>query len=258
MILLPELADYKHRYQKLEFHPIRITMRLVNNAPLADYDPVCLDNLLAGAVVREAFQTNLLPKTNDCYDLPVPLRCLWRSVDNLPLYAATYFAPVGESERDSIYHHRRMQGGGFSKGKNGELKLSGSVGRYMERRLPVPVKICRDWEAFCFGDKQEISRLLIQISFVGKRRNVGFGEIDEWVVEPIEKIENILIADGRLSRSIPADAAGLLGDYQIRAAPELVGWTMPQWKPDLFRAGWRVGTLAEPSEIDWFRATDKL
>ncbi|HEY0659353.1 MAG TPA: hypothetical protein VGD05_12800, partial [Pyrinomonadaceae bacterium] len=249
MILLPELADYKHRYQKGEHQPLRITMRLRNNAPLADYDPVCLDNLLAGAVVREAFHTNQMPPSNAPYDLPVPLSCLWRSADDLPLYAATYFAPLGEPERDSIYHHRRLQSGAFSRGKNGELKLSGSVGRFMERRLPLPVKICRDWEAYCFGEAKEILRLLEQISFVGKRRNAGFGEIDEWIVEPLAQLENLLVRENKLTRSIPADSctAGLLGGYEILVAPELVGWTPPQWRPSLFRAGWRVGS---PVEID--------
>lgn len=109
------------------------------------------------------------------------------------------------------------------------------------------------YKAKAIGDPAEVGRLLAGISYVGKRRSNGFGEVCEWRVEPLEAFT--LVRDERLTRSIPAEAVGLLQGYVPEGAPLPVAWTPPQWKPALFRPGWWTDT---PCQMDWFKAVDGL
>lgn len=95
-------------------------------------------------------------------------------------------------------------------------------------------------------------RLIKAIKFLGKHRNVGYGEIDQWEVAPRSFTENeILVIDGVLVHAIPYAYTGVGADNPTT----VVGWTPPQWKVSLQTEGWPVGT---PVEIDWFNAVEHL
>ncbi len=239
LIEYPALTPYAERYADLVGVPLRITLTLTAGAAIAGYDPINLDNLLARAVVDEATEGLGLPAEPGAYALPAPLRCLWRSDDDLPLWAATQFAPASDAVKDVAYWHKRVQPGRFTGTKTGRFSVSSTNGRYMERRVPLPTTVCDTWTAEAIGDPDEIARLLTGISYVGKRRSNGFGEVRAWRVEPMDEFR--LARDGRLLRPIPADAVELLGGMMPEGEPAPVGWTPPQWKPSLFRPGWWAG-----------------
>ncbi len=114
----------------------------------------------------------------------------------------------------------------------------------MERRVPLPVKACDVWQAWCIGVGDEIARLLQPLRHVGKRRSAGFGEVQRWIIESADDFQ--LVHEGRLMRSMPALALPeLLPEYMPAEAPAPVGWTPPQWKPALFAPGWWPGTPVE-------------
>jgi len=244
------LMPYLGRYEGIEGEPLRVRLTLRPGSPLAGYDPLHLDNLLARAVVDEATRGAGLPQYVGAYRLPVPLRCLWVSEDGLPLWAATPFFPLSEAVADVAYWHKRQQPGRFTGTKSGKFSISATAGRYMERRVPLPTKLCREWAAEAIGDPAEIVRLLKRVGFVGKRRSSGFGEVERWDVEPLE--EFCLVREEKLTRPLPAEAVHLLprGTRPVDA-PSPVGWTPPQWLPSLFRPGWWPGT---PVSTDWYEA----
>ncbi len=241
MIHYPQLAAYAERYSAFAAVALRVVCHLVPGSRLAGYDPLHLDNLLARLVVDDATGGRGLPASAEPYALPVPLACLWREPGTgLPLWAATQFRPVGPSTKDVSYWHKRAQSGLWTGTPRGTYVIAPQHGRWMERRVPLPTTACDRWEAEALGSPAEIARLLVQAAFIGKRRTNGFGEVLRWEVEPLEEFR--LARDGTLTRPLPAGAVGLLGGARPAGEPAPVGWTPPEWKPDLFRAGWWGGT----------------
>lgn len=242
MIEYEPLRPYTERYAEIAAVPLRVTFTLRPGSRLAGYDPLNLDNLLARAVVDEATAGRGLPPVPEAYRLPVPLVCLWREPETgLPLWAATPFAPEGLSATDIAYWHKRAQSGRWTGTKTGRYSISSTNGRWMERRVPLPTTVAERWKADAQGDPEEVMRLLGKLSFIGKRRSCGFGEVREWRVEPAESFT--LVHDELLTRPLPEGAVGLLGERLLpEGEPAPVGWTPPQWKPSLFRPGWWTGT----------------
>ncbi len=243
MIEYPALMPYVERYEGLQGEPLCITLELVPGSRIAGYDPLSLDNLLARAVVDEATEGRGLLNEPGAYRLPVPLRCLWRSPEGLPLWAATPFFPVGDCVPDVAYWHKRAQTGELTGTRSGHFAIRSTQGRWMERRVPLPTKVCDTWQAWCIGDGHEIARLLTPVVHVGKKRSTGFGEVRRWRVE---SGEFDLVREARLMRAMPAMALPeLLPGLMPTEEPAPVGWTPPQWKPSLFAPGWWPGTPVE-------------
>lgn len=239
MIEYPALAGHVQRYADLVGEPLQITVRLRVGARLAGYDALLLDNLLARCVVDEATHGALLPNITDAYVLPVPLRCLWRSPEGLPLWAATPFHPIGDQVSDVTYWHKRGQTGTMTGTPKGTFSVFRNKGRFMERRVPLPTVVCATFAATCIGDGAEIARLLETVPFVGKRRSMGMGEVESWEVTQ-GTFE--LVEDGQLTRNLPVAALPLLNGMRPDGEPSPIGWTPPQWKPSLFALGWREWT----------------
>lgn len=243
MIICDALIRYAEQYREMDRSiPMWIIAVLKPGSPVAGYDPIHLDNLLARAVVNEATRGSGLADNNEAYELPIPLQCFWRSEEGFPLWASTVFSPVGEHGADTVYWHKRSISGRWTGTKSGVLNIKTVAGRWMERRVPVPAIVANAWEAWCIGNPNEVARLLKGIRFLGKRRSVGFGEIDHWDIVPAE-IESLLISDGRLTRPVPLAAAEVLGANLPEDSLALVGWTPPQWKPSLFSPGWWAGSV---------------
>ena len=242
--LRPALEKYADVAARAE--PLRVTLHLKAGCPLAGYDPVHLDNLLAWAVLQEATAGQRLPNSSCPYALPVPLVCLWKSPDGLPLWASSVFLPASDVVEDVEYLHKRAMSGRWSAGneKTGRLSLDTVRGRHMERRIPVPEKLCERWEAWCWGDFTEIERLLPRVAFVGKRRAAGLGEVRAWEVTPAPEMmqwTDALHRGGTLIRPVPMDAADALG-LGLSGTLALLGWTPPQWKPFCQIAAFPIGT----------------
>lgn len=254
-VRLPELARHAERYATVPATPMRVTVQLVANERIASYDPVALDGLLSWCVVQEATGGRPgLPETAGAYNIPLPLAALWRSPEGWPLWAATQLIPEPEAGAytDTHYWHKRAQTGAWTRApersKTGRWAVTSTNGRWMERRVPLTATACDRWQADAIGDPQEVARLLAMVERLGKRRT-QFGLIDSLCVAPLPGGFR-LVRDGRLTRPIPAAAAAdLLGDeLRPEGDPALVAWTVPEWKPALFRPGWPLGTPVSVGE----------
>lgn len=239
------LAPFHERYASLPMEPLRVTLELVPNSRVVSYDPIHLDNLLARLVLEEATRgDSTLPDTHQVYRLPVPLQALWTSPEDLPLYAATVLAPALDQEviADVAYIHKRAQSGNFTAVKGGVMGISTTNGRWMDRRIPFPTELtsAHTWEARCVGNRDEVARLLERVTFCGKRRAIGFGEVKAWHLDPIDSFP--LEEDGCLTRILPEAALALLNGSLPEGLPIPIGWTPPQWKPSLHWLGWPAGT----------------
>ena len=241
LVELPEIVKYRHLYDEVEMQPLQVICRLKPNSPVGAYDSINLDNLLAAAVIIDAYGQNYIPPINDPYVLPIPCLPLWRSEAGLPLFATTCFEPFGHTEKDVIYWHKRAQSGRFTNNAGKPLNINTSSGRWMERRVPMPTLVTISLSASCIGNPEEIVRLLGHIRFVGKKRGIGFGNVDHWIVRRTKEFR--LVDEDRLRRPVPLAAAEVFEDqYDLPQPDALVGWALPQWKPSLFLPGWRTGT----------------
>jgi hypothetical protein len=83
---------------------------------------------------------------------------------------------------------------------------------------------------------ETVQELLKNITNLGKRRAIGFGEIDAWQVEPGD-FETAMISDGIAGHALP------VGYIECKSPPMRVGWTPPQWKQSLMTLGWPVGVV---------------
>lgn len=245
MIVLPGMEHYTKTFMELDYEPLTITARLVKNSQVVAYEPPpYLDGLLAWAVLQVVTAGQGVPQnTPEAYWIPLPLRCLWVSADELPLWAASVFQPAGDLVQDVTYLHKRNPLGEFSR----SARWNAKAGRWMERRRPLPTAGCNVWQARCIGNHAWVERLLVQnVGFLGKNRGIGFGEVADWEVAPAA-FESPLVVDGRLAHALPVEYPD---KPCITDAPRRVGWTPPQWKRSLFSAGWSVGTPVD--QVDWF------
>jgi hypothetical protein len=244
------LAPYAARYASDDpayGRPLVVTVVLLPGSALLGYDPLNLDNLLARAVVDEALAGRGLPQPppGTTYRLPVPLRCLWRDEQGLPLWAATPFAPAGAAAHDVLYRHKRWQPAFWTAGtrRDGRFTILPTDGRWMERRVPQPAQVAERFVARAVGDPVEVARLLGRITHVGGRRAAGLGAVARWEVAE-DGAPFALVADGgdgpRLTRALPAAAVRLLEGGLPDGPPALVGWTPPYWRWKA--AGWWPGT----------------
>lgn len=235
MIHLSEIDRFAADYAQLEHEPLTVTVRLRECSPIIGYDPIHLDGLLARMVVMHATKGALLPNSEEPYWLPLPLMMVWQSPEGYPLWAASLFSPVGDVANDIQYSHKRSMPGEFIKGK----ALISVVGRWMDRRVPLPARVSGEWRAQCIGNRRVVEALLSGIDHIGKRRGSGFGAVMEWRVEPAT-FDNVFIADDKLAHPIPVAAAPQLGLFPD-AGPMMLGWTPPAWKPNLLAPCYPAG-----------------
>lgn len=237
-----EMARWRERreqYESLPMEPLRVVLELA--APLVLYDHVYLEGMLAWVVVQELTDGQGVEMPPRYTPLPLEAAGFYGSGGQLPLWKASILHPIGAIVTDNVFMHKRAPGAYQSKAGS----INTSAGRWMDRRIPLPVTEAVAWESFCYGNAAEIERLLALISHVGKRRGSGFGEIRRrWVVS--WEGGDVLVRDGRLAHAIPQEHAH---DYGICDPPVLVGWTPPHWAPGLWSMGWPVGTVAE---VDWY------
>lgn len=245
MIVLPGMENYTKTFMALEYEPLTVTARLVKTAQVVAYDPPpYLDGLLAWAVLQVVTAGQGVPQnTPEAFWIPLPLKCLWVSPEEWPLWAASVFMPQSDVIHDTTHVHKRNPLGEFSRSARWNTK----AGRWMERRRPLPTSGCDVWQARCIGNREWIERLLVQnVAFLGKARGIGFGEVADWEVAPAAFVSPV-VDGGRLIHALPVDYPD---KPCITEAPQRVGWTPPQWKRSLFSTGWPVGTRV--ASMDWF------
>jgi CRISPR type IV-associated protein Csf3 len=221
--------------------PLVVRCRL--RTPITFYTAPTLDGLLSWSIVHDAYGTGLpdLPDHLPGYELPAPMGLLGRyGPYQLPLWAASEFEPCGDTVEDTVYHHKRHEMGDWTQNRGGMLNLSPVKGRFMDRRIPRPIRYAEAWQATCVGNAAEILRLLQSVTHVGKRRAVGCGEVSEWSVAPSPESWEPC-REGKLIRNIPALAAALLPAPPTEPVV-LIPCTPPYWNQALLLPGWRAGT----------------
>jgi len=196
MIHIPELDEYETVISKMEFEPMKITMKM--RSPVVTTDYIFLDGLISSAVFQDRVPNyfDLPEDRNDLIHIPLPLT--WHGIKH-PFYAAS----IGFAE-DIIEDVERWRKRTEIESKK---KIAIGSGKYKIYDMPIPTQYAESWVFYANGNIEEVQRLLeTHISSIGKKCSQGFGSVREIVVEASEHDWSV-IKDGVPMRPIPVDDA---------------------------------------------------
>ena len=109
-------------------------------------------------------------------------------------------------------------------------------GKFKSMRKPIVLKQIDKIVWFCHGDRREIRKLLKKITSIGKNRNMGYGQVKEWVVEEIEHDYSISVKHNNkriLMKTYPLEYVDKVADIGYKAY--YGGYKPPYWHPDRYR-----------------------
>lgn len=220
MILLDELREYRERYAALPMRPLRIVCELA--APVAHYHNLHFDAILAFQVLAEATRGRGCPPTEDYYEVPLPLREVWRSEEGVPLYASTDLLSQSTHVQDVVYYHRRALEPTMT-----PKPLRTTQGRHKEKRTPLPTTVTSALSCDVLGNMDEIGRLLENLTAIGKKHST-LGTVKRWLISPLETF-SFVDKDHCARRPLPVLA--LYGDNWIIGLDHAkhVAFTAPYW-----------------------------
>jgi len=88
-------------------------------------------------------------------------------------------------------------------------------GRYKSYRMPIFYRHALKISWYAIGEPERISRLLPHMTHIGKKTSQGFGVVNEWKVEQVDKDMSVYGPDGRLVRSVPSnEGTGILCGFR--------------------------------------------
>lgn len=216
------ITAYADTWGALDLAPLRVTLHLAN--PRAGYDALHLDGMLSYGLVVRAMGRAALPDSVVPYDLPLPLRCLWRDGQGLPLWAVTDMSPQGSTAVASATWMRRpISPASVALPDGRPYTFREMQGPYKAMQIPLPIEAAQRWECDVVGDAHHMADLLAVLQSVGKKAAQGWGRIVEWHLDPIPAWQ--ISAEGLLRRTVPIEA---LGADPLRG--QLLGWSPPYWR----------------------------
>ena len=180
-----------------------------------------LDGLLAGVIFDQCQDVDTAHST-------VPIKC----TDGLFHASAAMMEPI-KSEKiafvaglradhslDPDLIKKNKQGGLHSQIKLTKRKQFGNV------MNTYGLKTAEEVTWYCEGDAERIQALLQDVSFIGKRRASGFGEVSHWSVDEGE-LDGITGIMGEPLRPVPVEQ--FKGDLSSIKAD--AGWRPAYWDP---------------------------
>ena len=111
--------------------------------------------------------------------------------------------------------------------------ISDSVGLYRAYRNPVIVRVVKDGilTFYCRGNKKKIIDLLSYIPAVGKKASMGWGLVDEWIVDEIDDDYSTFHPEYGLMRPITVEDSKNYPDFDFTKYPVMsYGIRPPYWK----------------------------
>lgn len=224
---------HAHGYQDTSTRYQACQIRLTLSQPIGGYDPIHLDGLLQAALVQDALQGVPLERSHTPYRIPLPVEVIWRSPEGLPLYHCSSLLPQG-GVKQSVYTWTKKNDESISRfavrKKDGtEWQPDNGSGQNKEYCMPLPIKSISCLIGYAVGDLEEIRRLLVGLSGIGKKVSWGLGNMTSVAVEPSPLESRWCFVRGeRLLRPVPLAACRDLGLKPVGDS-QLVGYTPPYW-----------------------------
>lgn len=140
---------------------------------------------------------------------------------------------LAKSKCDSLVYYQRkfpLERGRMLKAKDRKINIG--AGPTKGFRIPLPLSQFDSVVWHLVGDEGEVQAMLDMVTHLGKKRNVGWGRISKWQVEPVDFNWSLVRAEGGPACPLPLPVAKSLGlDFDERDAV-LVGYRPPYWHRD--------------------------
>lgn len=224
--VLDRLAGYQ---PPTDFVPLQVEFRLATPLMMG-YPWIYGDAFLARLLMEEILE-------DDFYNLPAkePLpiwkhlklpvaRREFRAVDGRPAFI--YHASAGildTDEKHTTVLYKRFHEAPDLKTK---AKIRQNAGPYRGYMLKFPYSASRTVKFNFLGDEKEITRLVREVRFIGKKRDVGGGQVANVTIQRLETDESI-VREGTAMRSIPTQILKSMECIRVI----LMAYRFPSWDP---------------------------
>lgn len=191
-----------------------------------------LDGLLAAAWIRrhrpDLYYGQDAGRRTELITPELPLE---RRELNGEWFWAASFAQYPQLAEGIAYNHKRFDDTEAAYrvdfvGRRG--KVHTQSGYYKNQRLPLVYIVTPRLEWHACGDRAEVESLLAVITAIGKKTGIGYGVVNDWIVEPWPVDLSCVDERGRPTRALPA-ANG----------PDYGGIRPPYWHPSNWARCWQ-------------------
>lgn len=227
---------------------VKVTARLRHGVVIPTRFPAPLDGILASAA-----RTRRLGVDHDVdhHVEPLPLTGTLRSGwgHQRWVWAATcaHIPPTATTDVRHIHRRTWAEIEASSVGITGDkVPATPEVGQYKAMRIPVVATNILDVEWWCVGNPDRIGDLLADVTGIGKKVNIGEGDIVRWTVTDVGAPDTDAVMwhpDGRISRPVPVRHADRLGVTGCDTE------TVDAYRPPYFRAAMSDTGRRQPVEV---------
>ena len=184
------------------FKPLKVIFLLDGTGVYLDNDnPIHLDSLLC-------YCNNPYSKTREIarWDVPewLSIPCKVSSIRGYRIWHCSALMPV-DAKGENIEYIRKKFRRECVEISNGNPTLTN--GKYREYNIPMTLLLCNAMVAYCFGERKKIRKQLRRnIKNLGKKRNIGKGEVIDIIVEESEE-DFSFVKNGKAMRFLPSENA---------------------------------------------------
>jgi CRISPR type IV-associated protein Csf3 len=207
---------------------IKITSRLISGISVNDNYSPDLGSILEYFKLKSLNQLQVNPSANTCIipDLPVAKHYIgddW-------LWAIS--SPVYQYSMEQINKARKRWDADFnypiSWGKK-KAKIQTDGGPFKSADRAVPERIVETVTWYAVGDVVQVKDLLKGCTSIGHRRAAGYGQVHEWLVEPVAE-DWSLVRHGQLMTPLPQRLASLAPALDLSKV-RIMHWNTkaPRW-----------------------------
>lgn len=167
-----------------------ITAKLKDGRIAGNNFDLMLDGILYKAFIKCYLPSLLGQMAKEFTDFELPLaRHITDSGDWYHLCSRAFF----ESKYEELEYYNKKQdlteAEIYLEDGKSKSDLAAMSGKYKPYRNAVVVKCTKEIKWYAHGMKTEIEKLLTYIDCIGLKHNIGYGQIDEWIVEEGKKVQ---------------------------------------------------------------------
>jgi len=184
-----------------KYQPLQVTFQL--STPIATSDFIHFDGILSYLIMKDALGEdfyNLEDNKNILYNIPLPIEEGGKE--------KKYFASsigIFDEKAEGVSHWRKRWAEKFDNyvdfGKK-KGRIDKGSGKFKMYDMPFAYISSPEIKFYVYGDKEEINRLLLNLSAIGKKVTQGYGKIKDFNIKGIER-DISCFNDGVIMRPIP-------------------------------------------------------
>ncbi len=185
-----------------DFVPLKVTFEMTTPIVLS-HPWIHFDGLIAHFLLKEILG-------NEYYLLPGRGPIDFTSVMKLPLLKNEYgffHTSVSIFEPKRVFAtriYKRFDDKNIERTKSKKKRIYLGSGYFKSFMISLPYIPARKVIFYCNGIETEIERLLKEVPGLGKKVDIGFGEIKSFKIKKIER-DHSLVKNGKAMRPIPAE-----------------------------------------------------